>query len=276
LNSTTKKSSIARKIGRLFVKERVRTTGVASDAGNSRSAFPTTHWSEVARAGGGDPQLKREALGRLLTSYLPVFRAHLQRRRGVRADDVDDLLQGFICDQIVLNELIAQADERRGQFRAFLLVALNRYVSRVKRDQRAQKRAPPAAPLQLDAPDLAEVRQDQPADAFDLAWAREVIDRAIEQMRRRCEEADQKRLWEVFERLALVPLLHSAEAPSHLQVMEQLGLASVQQVANTLVTGKRMFARVLRSVVGEYAANENEIEEELRDLFKVLSAGRQI
>lgn len=244
-----------------------------SDAGNQTARFPTTHWSEVARAGGVDPRVKREALGRLLVTYLPAFRAHLIGRKQIRAVDADDLLQGFVCDQLVADDLIARADRERGKFRAFVLLALDRYVQRVRRSEHAEKRSPGTPLLHLDDSGPAPARAEAPVDVFDLAWARQVVERAIGEMRARCQSGRQEQVWEVFRSCVLGPLLEGLPQPSHRQLMQRLGLTSSQQVSNTLVTGKRLFGRLLRRVVGEYASDEREVEGELRDLWAILSLG---
>ena len=128
-----------------------------------------------------------------------------------------------------------------------------------------------STPTDEQAPAAVEDR----ANAFDLAWAREVVQRAIAQMRSQCEQSAERsgkqRLWRVFHSVALQPLLGGVEPPTHEQLVKQLGFDSPQQVSNTLVTAKRMFARVVREVVGEYATDNDEIELELHDLFNVLS-----
>ena len=241
-----------------------------TNSDNSGSRFPTTQWSEVARAGAADPRVKREALGRLLTAYAPALKAHLVGRKRLPVDRADDLLQGFICDEVVADDLIARADRERGRLRAFVLAALDRYVATVRRAENAEKRKP--------ATQVLSIGNDEPAagegaDVFDLAWAREVVERAIGRMRDECERRGRRQVWHVFEACALSPLFDATEPPSHAQMMGRLGLASVQQVSNRLVTGKRMFARALRTIVGEYAADEAEIEAELRDLWTILGRG---
>lgn len=242
-----------------------------TDSGNSGARFPTTHWSEVARAGGVDPQVKRAALGRLLTTYLPALKAHLLGHERIPADRADDLLQGFVCDQVVADDLIARADRERGRFRSFVLLALDRYVARVRRSENAQKRKAHAPLLPLDGNEPAVDGAGAGADLFDVAWAREVVQRAIRQMREQCSSDGRAQLWQVFETCALGPLFDGSEAPPHREVMQRLGFDSPQQVSNGLVTAKRMFARVLRSIVGEYAQDKDEIEAELRDLWTILA-----
>jgi RNA polymerase sigma-70 factor (ECF subfamily) len=246
-----------------------------TDSGNTGARFPTTHWSEVARAGDVNPQVKRAALGRLLTAYLPALKAHVVGHHRVRADRADDLVQGFICDQVVADDLIARADRQRGRFRSFVLRALDRHVARVRRSDNAQKRNPDAPLLPLHGDEPAADRVGAADDVFDVAWAREVVQRAIRQMREECGADARAQLWHVFETCALAPLFNGTEAPAHREVMQKLAFNSAQQVSNALVTAKRLFARVLRSIVGEYAQDKEEIEAELRDLWTILARSGQ-
>jgi transcriptional regulator with XRE-family HTH domain len=54
---------------------------------------------------------------------------------------------------------------------------------------------------------------------------------------------------------------------------ERYGLRSPAQAANLLVTAKRMYARLMRSAVGEYERDEAEVDEEIRDLRRILAGG---
>jgi RNA polymerase sigma-70 factor (ECF subfamily) len=158
---------------------------MSSDPGNPAHRFPTTHWSEVARAGDSDPQVKRQAIANLLNAYLPALQAHLLSRRRISPDHVDDLLQGFVCDQVVADDLIARADRERGRFRSFVLVALDHYVASAHRYNNAQKRKPQEPVLDIVTREPSS-NLSPPADPFDLAWARQVVERAIAQMRAQC------------------------------------------------------------------------------------------
>ena len=106
---------------------------------------------------------------------------------------------------------------------------------------------------------------------FDIAWARQVLARAIDQMRAECVRSDRADLWGVFECRILGPLLDGTEPLEYQALVERFGLASPAQASNVLMTGKRMFARSLRSVVAEYERDESEIDAEIADLRKILS-----
>ena len=69
---------------------------------------------------------RREALGVLLRRYVPALRAHLVVQKRVPRDAAADLIQGFVCDKVVEQGLLAGADRCKGKFRSFLRTALDR------------------------------------------------------------------------------------------------------------------------------------------------------
>src|SRR3954469_24919000 len=145
-------------------------------------AFPSTHWSLVGRAGEVSPERRREALGILLRRYLSALRAHLVVAKRISADAADDLIQGFVADKIIEQNLLAQAEQGRGRFRSFLLTALDHYAVGRFRHETASKRSP-ATPLR-DIANQLELSADsaEPSHVFTLVWARQVIDEAKRRM----------------------------------------------------------------------------------------------
>ena len=233
----------------------------------SPQRFPTTHWSLVAQAGHDD---RREALGRLLEQYLPALRAHLVY--GKRPPDrADDLLQEFTARKILEKDLIAAADRQLGKFRTFLLTALDRFLLNQLRAEGALKRAADKA-VPLAEGDCAEYRQDPPR-AFDDAWARSVIADALRQMRAECEQSGRMDVWGVFQCRVVGPALEGAPPLDYHQMIEQFGFVSPTAASNALVTAKRMYARMLRSVVAQYACDPHEVESEIAELRVILGAG---
>ena len=237
--------------------------------------FPTTHWSLVARAGRDATEAKRQALGELLVRYLPALRAHLVYGKRLSREDADDLLQDFVAGKILEKNLIGRADAQLGKFRTFLLTALDRFLIDRIREQAARKRSPGEGGLRGlgDRADLLEA--EQPCDAFDIAWARNVISETIQLMRGECEASGRMDVWGVFECRLLDPLLNATEPVEYEAMVERFGFQSPSQASNILITAKRMFARLMRSVVGEYALGNEEIESEIRELMEVLARTRR-
>ncbi len=241
--------------------------------GNAR--FPSTHWSLVAQAGQRDAQSKREAIGRLVERYFPALRAHLIYTKRLRPDRADDLLQEFTASKILEKDLLAQADRQLGKFRTFLLTALDRFALNQMRNEGARKRAP-AAGARLEGGGWAENLpcQQGPADTFDIAWARGVIDQAVTQMHTECEKSGRMDVWGVFECRILGPTLEGTEPLDYRQLVERFGFRSPSEASNVLVTAKRMYARTLRSVVGQYARDDEEIGSEIAELREILGSGK--
>jgi hypothetical protein len=93
------------------------------DFAQAPSAFPQTQWSLVERAGQqANPQEQRRALEALLKRYLPALRAHLIEVRRIPSDRADDLLQGFIADKVIEQNLLERAQKERGRLRNFVVV----------------------------------------------------------------------------------------------------------------------------------------------------------
>ena len=236
------------------------------------AAFPTPHWSLVARAGGDGTRAKGEALATLLARYVAPMRAHVERRTRVRPDRAEDLVQSFLAVKVLEHDLVARAEQSRGKFRTFLLTALDRFVVSELRRERARKRTPDQAPAGLD--DVAEPAASDGGnvtDVFDVEWARQVLAETVLRMQQECDGTGRADIWAMFDARILAPMLRGEEPVAYEQLVREGGLVSPAQASNLLITAKRMFARVLRGVVAEYAREEAEIEEELRDLREILA-----
>lgn len=242
---------------------------------NASEGFPVTQWEMIEAASQPGLQEKQVALERVLTRYMPALKVHLLSQFRVSEDQAADWLQNFILNKVLKRNLIAYADRRRGKFRTFLLSSLDNFVIQEMRKEKAGKRSPTEPPVSLDdITDHTAIKcEEHHTQAFDLAWAREVLAETLRRMQRQCEESQRSDLWGVLEGRILKPLLEEAKPLSYEDLVTQFGLQSPTQASNVLITAKRMFSRVLRSVVAEYARNEHEIEEEIKDLKAILFHG---
>lgn len=232
------------------------------------SMFPTTQWTGVRHAG-----LSAAALAQLLPRYLRPLRTYLVLQRKFSPDKADDLLQGFLAEKVLERNLVEHADRERGRFRTFLLVALNRYVSNQLRNERSARH-----PSQGVSDMIAETAQDDmpgPAEAFEVAWAKQVLADAAARMMGECRSAGREDVWGVFEGRVLSPTLEGAQPVSYEDLTRQYQLDGVEATRNLLVTGKRMFARSIRGVVREYIGDESLVEQEITELRQLLAAARK-
>jgi hypothetical protein len=240
---------------------------VAEDRPDNDCSFPSTQWSLVDRAAAGNAADRQRALGDLLVRYLPALRAHLVVKKRIDRERAEDLLQGFVTKKVLEQGLIARADPDKGRFRALLVTSLNHYVIDVFRHQSG---TPPAFSLSDSDHAMPTDESDSPSDVFDVAWAKELLGDVLLRMRTECEKSRRHDIWGIFETRILDPILENAATLPYDQLVKRFGFRSPTQAANALVTAKRMFARVLRTVVGEYAG-EAAVDAEIRDLHQILA-----
>jgi RNA polymerase sigma-70 factor (ECF subfamily) len=245
--------------------------------GSFHIGFPATRWTLVGRAGGSDVDAQPIAIAELVRMYSPALRAHLLQSLRYDEDRADDLLQGFLADKVLQQRLIGHADPKRGRFRTFLLAALDRYVVDAHRHRAARKRSPRGDMFDIDDHrDTLASRNGTGAstDAFDLAWAREVLGEVLSTMRAQCEQTNRLDLWDVFEARYLKPAIEDVEPEPHESIAKRLNLESPKTAANLLVNAKRQFTRVFKQVVKRYAASEAEVRDEVADLWRIFSSAR--
>ena len=231
--------------------------------------FPNTHWSLVRRAGKPDAAARREALTALLGRYQPALRSYLRVVKRLPAEEADELLQGFIADQLLERELIGRADQARGRFRTLLLTSLNNFA--VSRGRAARRRAAEPLDARGEGP-VGEAGGLSPDVVVEAAWARALVHDVIAAMREECVRTGRGDVWAVFEGRILGEVFGTGRVIPYEELAAGLGLESPSQAANLLVTAKRMYARLLRLAVGEYEADLGAIDAEIADLRRVLAA----
>ena len=238
--------------------------------------LPATEWSLVDLARQQtDHSAARDALAVLLRRYLPALHTHLVSERRIDPERAEDLLQGFVADKIIEQKLLDHAARERGKFRSFLLVTLDHYVVSAHRSASAAKRRPEAglAALADNADRLPAAGNDDPARAFDVAWARELIAEAISRMRAECDRSNRPDLWRIFQARVLVPAMEGGAPVAYEQLVRELGLEAPLIACSLLATAKRMFTRNLRAVAGEYADTSGGADMEINELREILAAG---
>ena len=214
---------------------------------------------------------RREALGTLLDRYLPALRAHLVAAKGLTADAADDLVQGFVADNVIEQNLVRCAEAGKGRFRSFLLGALDHYAVSQFRREKSRKRSPAGAILDIaDHPGVCSSGHEA-SWQFTLAWAREVVGEATRRTEAHCRAVDRPDLWRVFTERVARPAAENIDPSPHARLAGDLGVGGPKVAANLLVTSKRLYARMLRDVVAEYAADEREVDAEIDELLRVLS-----
>ena len=240
---------------------------MAYDSIRANAVFPMTSWSLLGRAGKDPDEVQREALNELLTRYWSALRSYLVLHKRIDTNQAEDLVQGFIQSKILERDLISKAESSRGRFRNLLLTSLDNYVKNQQAQQNAQKRKPDrAASFDAENRDYWAVEKNTPQKAFDVDWARELLAQTVDRMREECVASGR-----VFESRILDPILEGKDSASYSELVRQYGFQSPSHASNVLISAKRMFARLLRDVISEYAFSEDEVETEIQVLYQSLS-----
>jgi RNA polymerase sigma-70 factor (ECF subfamily) len=192
---------------------------------------------------------------------------------GLDLHDAEDIVQGFIADRILEHDLLGRADHHRGRFRSLLVSSLENYVFDQIRRKRIES-SPVRTATGQDENSDSEWPWDQEqasVNPFDVAWARQVLEKTMAKMREECRQGGQADRWRLFEVRVIQPLWHGRPEPTCEELVQAFGFDSPRQASNALITAKRHFRRVLEETVAEYVCEGEDVTDELNQLASVVS-----
>jgi hypothetical protein len=241
--------------------------------GGVHQAFLTTHWSLIEEIGVCETDQSSALIELLLARYWKPVYCYL-RRRGYPNEEAKDLTQGFFQEVVLGRNLIEKADQTKGRFRSFLLVALNRYVANVEAEQAARKRTPASGLVSLDLAGIDEVPQPMttltPEDAFTYAWVSALLEQVLRDVQAGCEQDGKAIHWRVFRDRVLDPVMKGGQAPSMGEICARHGLADPARASNMVVTVKRRFRAALAERLRDSVMSDEEAEAEFREIRRFL------
>jgi DNA-directed RNA polymerase specialized sigma24 family protein len=238
--------------------------------GGDRGTFLTTHWSLIE--GVKQHQDKDRALiGLLLERYWKPVYCYL-RSKGYNNEQAKDLTQGFLHEVVLNRHLVERADTSKGRFRSLLLHALNQYVVDEHRKEMALKRIPKDKLVPMDvagSPMLAEITCKLDAEqSFNYAWKAELLERVISEVKSNYVNRGMDKHWCVFRERVLEPIMEDREASSLSQICSRYDIDSETKASNMLKTVKRFFKSVLHKHIRQTVNSGEEVDAELREVFK--------
>ena len=230
----------------------------------------------MANAGQPDSDGAIEALESLLRRYYRPLQAHLAWKFAMTGDAARDALQEFVQRRVLLANLLASAARDKGRFRTFLLTALDHFVVSEFRRESAAKRRPAGGLCSLDELEGVAESSGRSAgpDACVESWAEVVIEQVLELMKSECQSQGCLDRWGIFKERLLDPVLNGADAVGYEDLIARYGFRTPSEASNALITAKRMFNRLLRQVVSDYAGQGADVEEEIRELRQALARAR--
>lgn len=232
--------------------------------------FATTHWSVVLAAGDGESEPSRRALEVLCGAYWYPIYAYV-RRKGHPPEEAQDLTQDFFARLIARNDF-RLADRAKGKFRGFLLSRLDYFLAREWRRAHRQKRGGQFTFISMDEHLPEERYQLEPADhdtpekQFLRQWALTVLKQAMNALQTECEANGKGALFREAKGL----ISGERHGTAYTDISRSLGMAegTVRVAVHRL---RQRYGELLRSEVAHTLATEEEVDEELRYLFQVLS-----
>ena len=236
-----------------------------------QSAFVTTHWSVVLTAGRNDTTRARAALENLCQTYWPPLYAYV-RRRGHSPEDAQDLTQAFFARLLERNAVAAVAPEK-GRFRSFLLASMNHFLSDEWDKARAQKRGGGkviSLDLQSAETRLGEIPAENftPEKAFEHRWAITLLEQVYQRLG---EEYRAQGKGTLFDALRTT-LAGASDAAPYAELARQLDMTegAVKVAVHRL---RQRYRALLRDTIADTVSTPDEVEDELRYLFRTLAGG---
>ena len=235
-----------------------------------KSGFAPTRWTVVLTAAHSDTTHARAALAQLCEAYWYPLYAYV-RRKGYSPPDAEDLTQAFFA-QVLEEHFIVAADKDKGRFRSFLLTRLNHFLADEWDRLKAQKRGGGRRLIPLES-GTAETRyQIEPVDLrspdklFEYRWTVTLLERVFERLHQEYEKDGKAALFDelqgcLAQARAAVPY---AEVGARLELSEGALRVAVHRL-------RQRYRDLLRAEIADTVSGPEEVEEELRHLFRVLA-----
>lgn len=245
----------------------------------AQDPFTATHWSVIVAAGRSDtePQRARLALAELCRTYwAPLY--SFVRSRGYSVHDAQDLTQSFFA-HLIEREIYTKADPQKGRFRTFLLGSLKNFLADSYAYRQRLKRGGEQTFVVLDdhCADAAEALfQTQLPTAgtkpcefvFERTWAETLVGTSMRRLAAEYEREGKKALF-----LQLKVFLTAGEEPlpSYDELAEKLRMPA-STLRSHVTRLRARYRELLRSEVRQTVSSDNEVDAELREMFRILVA----
>jgi RNA polymerase sigma-70 factor (ECF subfamily) len=232
--------------------------------------FRTTRWTQVSEAK-ADSAEGRRALAELCHAYYEPVVAFLRCESG-DADAARELTHAFFAE-VLGGGAIARAEQERGRFRSYLLGAVKHFLSHHREARRRLKRGGGVENISLHDTDAGEARSVadasvlSPDAAFDRQWALTVLARALEALRRECDDEGRA---EFFEQIK--PWLTGDAAHGDQTALAARGGMNAHALKVAVHRLKRRFRELLKREVAGTLHDPGLVEAEMRSLFAALGS----
>ncbi len=233
--------------------------------GAGGASFPDTPWSSILASARRGAPLDAGAAERLARLYWRPVYFWFRYRWNRPPEDAKDLTQDLFAS-LLTRETATPLDPARGRLRVYLKAVADNLVRHRARDARRLKRGGGRALVDIGAVDESLVRAPQDeADCeglYDAAWAKCVVDRALETLLERLRLSGK----DAYVDLLRFHDLGDGEAPSYETCAARFRL-TVDQVRNHLRYARSLLRGIVREVVNQSVEDPGDLDVEYGHLF---------
>ena len=243
-------------------------SAIGGDAHHGTAAFATTHWSMVLEAQGESPAAQ-EALEKLCRTYWrPIY--SFVRRHGARAEDAEDLTQGFFALLLERKDLNTVRKEK-GRLRSYLLASVKHFLTDEARHAMAVKRGKGQWLIPFE-----EIRERERIDIersdrltadqiYERRWAFTVLEQVMTRLRDEYRSAGNVRFFDQMKKM----LMDESDRPSQARVATEFGMTE-NAVKQAFYRFRQRYQTLLREEIAHTVAMPSDVEDELRHLIAVV------
>lgn len=224
--------------------------------GGGNSQFQTTEWTKILNSSIGG-----SILAELYIKYWRPVYTYL-RRKGYNNEQAKDLIQGFFSEKVLGQQLLQKADRTKGKFRTFLLTAIKNYAIDLRRQERPM--------LELDENSEQPSEIGPPESDFDLAWAQDLLQEVLTELKTECQNHGKQVHWEIFRSWLLEP--QAADTKLDMSaICTKYAVDNPDKAYNMISNLKGRFRKILRRRLGCQTDSEAEVDDEIHYFIEIFS-----
>jgi RNA polymerase sigma-70 factor (ECF subfamily) len=239
--------------------------------------FITTRWTLIGEVGLDDDR-GQAALAELCQAYWrPVY--SFIRRQGHPAEAAADLTQEVFA-HLLEHRGFQRADPGRGRFRSYLLTAVRHFLINWHLREASQRRGRNLPHQSIDIADAEErfvleapAFQSSPEAAFERQWALTTIERAMTNLASEYGARGQGVVFDELRTHLLSDSLGVSVVSDH-RVEPPAATSAMSNEARRAALSRlrRRFGEALRAEIAGTVADSTEVDDEVRQLLRALSA----
>jgi RNA polymerase sigma-70 factor (ECF subfamily) len=223
--------------------------------GGPGGRFPSTQLSLVEATASG---IRQPALERIIALYWKPVYCFIRLRFRKDNEEAKDLTQGFFATALE-RQLFQRFDPARATFRTYLRMAVERFAATQHSAANRQKRG---GGIEFEVADESLPSGDNPEQAFEREWQRQLFILASEDLRLLCQESGKGLQLAIFEAYDLA----DGERPSYADLAVRYGIAETS-VTNHLAWARRTLRTLVTERMRWVTSGERELREEMRRVW---------